>query len=237
MQGNFIGTNAAGSSELSNQIGVSLGVGATGNTIGGIAATPGTGPGNVIVSYIFGAVFTDDGTSGNKVQGNVIKNARNGVFSYGVFLDHFVAGNTIGGTEAGAGNRIAFTFSSGVSLAADAGAGNAILGNSIFLAENSGTLTNRLGIDLGDNGVTPNDSQPHTGANNFQNFPVLTSAVSASDSTTIVGHTPRYAQHHLSPGVLRRAADPSGIGQERLFLGSARVDTNADGHADFCPLC
>jgi hypothetical protein len=59
--------------------------------------------------------------------------------------------NTIGGLSTGAGNIIAFNQSSasGVDVIGNS-TGNAILSNSIF--GNSG-----LGIDLGANGVTPND--------------------------------------------------------------------------------
>ena len=43
-------------------------------------------------------------------------------------------------------------------------------------------------IDLGDNGVMPNE--PHdrdTGFNNQQNFPVLSSATASEGSTTVKG--------------------------------------------------
>jgi len=49
-------------------------------------------------------------------------------------------------------------------LLSAAGRRNTIRLNSIF---NNGAL----GIDLGDNGPTANDSLPHTGPNNYQNFP------------------------------------------------------------------
>ena len=45
-----------------------------------------------------------------------------------------------------------------------------------------------LGIDLGENGVTPNDHlDPDTGANNLRKFPVLTSAATR----------PEFDHHHL----------------------------------------
>ena len=50
---------------------------------------------------------------------------------------------------------------------ATAGTGNEIRLNSIF--SNTG-----LGIDLGGDGVTLNNSAPHTGPNDYQNFPVIT---------------------------------------------------------------
>ena len=63
-----------------------------------------------------------------------------------------------------------------------AGFGNDITGNSIF---DNGSL----GIDLGDDGVTPNHATEPTAANQYQNYPVLTSAVSSGGVTTIMGNT------------------------------------------------
>src|SRR5439155_23562524 len=86
---------------------------------------------------------------------------------------------------AGAGNLI--SGNSGffwLGVLVNGGTGNSILGNSIFA--NGG-----LGINLGDHdGVTENDlvpGDPDTGANNLQNFPVLTSAVTVGTTTTITG--------------------------------------------------
>jgi len=81
------------------------------------------------------------------------------------------------GLSAVASNTIAFNAARGVFVSG--GTGNAILSNSIFA--NTG-----LGIDIGDVGVTPNDTgDGDSGPNNLQNFPVLTSLTTASGATTI----------------------------------------------------
>lgn len=91
-------------------------------------------------------------------------------------------GNFIGGTGANDGNIIAFN-SGGVfvdfSLNPNA---NKILRNLIF--SNGG-----LGIDLGFDGVTPNDPDDVDtgGGNNRQNFPVLSTVATAGGMTTIQG--------------------------------------------------
>ncbi len=80
----------------------------------------------------------------------------------------------MGGTVAGAGNVIAFNRGDGVVVSEtteDQARGNAILGNSIY--RNAGQ-----GIDLGDDGQTPNDpDDPDLGANQLQNFVEFTSDV------------------------------------------------------------
>jgi len=72
------------------------------------------------------------------------------------------AGNLIGQE-----NTIAYNAGDGVAVVGESAVGNTISGNSIFL--NSG-----LGIDLGGDGVTPNDEGDlDTGPNHLQNYPVL----------------------------------------------------------------
>ena len=102
--------------------------------------------------------------------------------------------NTIGGTGAGDGN---FIQDNGKNLLITGATsiGNAILGNSI-----SG---NFIGIDLGNDGVTPNDAgDADTGPNNLQNFPVLTSATVAGSTLTVLGHAEQHAKHRVPDRIL-----------------------------------
>ena len=48
IEGNLIGTDVTGTMAVANGNGVELDAGASSNTIGGLTATPGTGPGNLI---------------------------------------------------------------------------------------------------------------------------------------------------------------------------------------------
>jgi parallel beta-helix repeat protein len=247
IQGNLIGTNAAGTAPLGNAgEGVLITAypeAATNNLIGGTAP----GARNVIAANGSGVTIQ---AAGNRVQGNLIGvladghtpagNAVDGVNLTGIPAQN----NLIGGTEPGAGNVIAYTTGirgypsadgAGVVVAAVQGyvpRGNAILGNAIFA--NAG-----LGIELTNDpnvrGVTPNDPRdPDDGANNLQNFPVLQSATSGGGTTTVKGtlnSTPGRAfrvEFFASP-----SADPSGYGEGARFLGTATVTTNATGTASF----
>src|SRR5205807_3265387 len=99
------GTDATASAAVANDRGVSVGNGATGNTIGGtvLAAR------NVISANTNdGVELIDVGTTGNSVQGNYIGTNASGSAALanatGVHVD--VGPNTIGGTAPGAGNLI-----------------------------------------------------------------------------------------------------------------------------------
>ena len=89
------------------------------------------------------------------VQGNLIGSDITGSQPLGngsgIVIDGGSSSNTNGGIARGAGNTIAFSAASGVNVDATAGTGNEIRLNSIF--SNTGS-----GIDLGGDGVTPNNS-------------------------------------------------------------------------------
>ena len=144
-------------------------------------------------------------SSDNLIEGNAIGTDPTGSIPLGnmgpgVWIGNGSLDNTIGGSGAGAGNTIAFNSGAGVRVgiySEDGSDDNLILSNSIY--DNSGAgvvvgsyssdtttgdsiLSNSiygngaLGIDLGDDFITPNSpGGPHTGPNDLQNFPVLTS--------------------------------------------------------------
>ena len=110
-----------------------------------------------------------------------------------------------------------------------AGNSNTVLGNSIFV--NGG-----LGIDLGAFGtVTPNDANDvDTGPNDLQNFPVLTAALLEGSDLLLGGtvnttaNTTVRIEFFVSP-----AADPSGNGEGRTFIGFVEVNTGAGNTVAF----
>jgi CSLREA domain-containing protein len=153
---------------------------------------------------------------------------------WGVWLEGGATGNTIEGNLIGT-DKDAGSLGNGdvgVNLSSS-GNGNRILSNSIFF--NGG-----LGIDLGFDGVTPNDGDKpltpepdpdsDTGPNDLQNFPVISSAVTSHGLTTITGalnSTPKksFTLQFFSS----RRANPSGFGEGKTFLGDIQVTTNRNG--------
>jgi CSLREA domain-containing protein len=176
LTGNFIGADVSGLLGLGNN---ASGVSCTANsmTIGG--SVPARA--NLISGNNGDGILITN--SNNLIQGNLIGTKANGSSALGNSASGInLSGgssfsNTVGGTNAGAGNTIAFNGADGVRLA-DAGAGNTIRGNSIF---SNGSGASGLGIDLGTDGVTANDAMdPDTGPNNLQNFPTITRAVTGA---------------------------------------------------------
>ncbi len=164
------------------------------------------------------------------VQGNFIGTDVNGTAalgnsSAGVYV-FGASNNTIGGILSGEPDTIAFNGAGGVVV--NGGTGNGILSNSIFA--NIG-----LGIDLGDDGVTLNDTgDGDSGSNNLQNFPVLTSLTIASGNTTIDGSLNSAANTAFRVEFFAsETADPSGNGEGQTFLGSKDVTTDGSGNAAF----
>ena len=222
--GNDIGTDATGTGAIPNQgSGVDLMDDSTGNTIGGTSAgarniISGNAGAGIQIGYAAGS--SDDLIEGNSIgtdaSGSPLGNGANGIQIHG-------SGNTIGGSADGAANVIAFNSGNGVAVYE--GTGNAVSRNSIF--SNGG-----LGIDLGGDGVTPNDpGDTDTGPNNLQNFPVLASALASSGHLVVTGtidtQSPQsvtlefFADTVPTPG-----GDPSGYGEGAVYLGSATPASN-----------
>jgi len=226
IEGNFIGTNAAGTAAVPNHDGMRINVAS--QTIGG--ASPAAR--NVISGNTANGILLDSGAA-ITVQGNYIgtnaagtggvPNGANGIFM------NFSNNSTIGGTAAGAGNLIAFNGGSGVFVGANSTVfSTSILSNSIY--SNGG-----LGIDLEPVGVTPNDGcDADTGPNNLQNFPVLTSATNDGTNTTIQGSLNSTANKQFRIQFFANTAcDPSGNGEGQNLLGEANVTTDGSCNATF----
>ena len=226
VHGNYIGTDVTGTRALGGSA-AGIHIGSHNNIIGGVTA----GERNVISGNSIGiqlGSFFAVGLTGNVIEGNFVGLNASGTGPLGNTQQGIAIGdainNRIGGTQSGAGNKIAFNGAQGILVSQ--GSGNVIRGNSIF--SNAG-----LGIDLGANGVTANDANDSdTGPNQFQNFPVLTSVLSSSNSTTVQGSLTSLPNTAFQIDFYTNAAvDPSGNGEGAQLLGTTSVSTNNNGDA------
>ncbi len=232
VKGNYIGTDAAGTAALGNDVGVQI----TGrnNKIGGLS----TVERNIISGNRNGVVLRDNAIF-NRVFGNYIGLAVTGLAPLPNGGDAIViinaARNAIGGPEAGAGNVIAHNTGSGVLVASTAAAfGNQIRGNLIY--GNQG-----LGIDLstasypgpGD-GITANDAgDADDGPNRLLNYPVLTS-IRRTSETTVTGVLDSAPLSVFEVQFFANSPCGShGFGEGQTLLASALVTTNAAGRVEF----
>ena len=228
VQGNLIGLFAAGAVGPGNT-GDGIAILSGSNLIGGSAVAER----NVIANNRgSGVIFDTPGAVNNALRGNFIGLAPNGLTSVGNGVDGITissgaARNSVGGTDAGAANRIAFSGRNGVTIASG-GAQNSIRANLIF-------ANALLGIDLAAAGPTPNDAgDADNGPNNLQNFPVLSDAVSVDGVTTIDGTLNSIpSRAYQLDFFLNDTADPSGYGEAEVYLGSTSVATLAGGSGNF----
>ncbi len=217
--GNYIGTSAAGTAADGNrEAGIYL-QDASSTTIGG----PDAPERNVIAGNdgdgirIVGA----DGTS-NDVEGNYIGVSAEGDTPLGNLGDgvHINASlNTI--TQ----NSIVGNGGSGIAVAG---------GSRNTITENQIRDSLRLGIDLADDGLTPNDFAPpadsDVGPNGLQNFPDIQSAVSDGTDTTISGTMSSEPSELYTIELFSTPnCDGSSHGEGATFLGSTTMTTNPTG--------
>lgn len=250
VEGNYIGTDASGTKDLGNMVGVYVTEDSDNVTIGG--TTPAAR--NIISGNDVNGIVLEGGTA-NKVQGNYIGTDKNGTADLGngqggVYI-YNSSDNLIGGTTAGEGNTIAFNGEFGVQVIRFKSQfmappfiaeGNSILGNSIFsnkrfdpTSEYGGLGINLYGGRELATGVNVNDEgDPDAGSNNRQNFPVIASAKTFGGGTVIRGtlnstpNTSFTVQFFSNP-----KKDASGYGEGKRFVGEATVSTAGDGNVSF----
>jgi hypothetical protein len=220
VMGNRIGTNLDGTQAIPNSIGVDLTADAAGVTIGGTIP----GAGNLISGNTQAGIrITKDGGTGavgNIVQGNKIGTDVTGSNplpnGHGIWLNG-ASSTTVGGTESGAGNLIAFNQNHGLLIADNASTDNLVSGNSI-------TDNGQLGIDIFNDGVSANDG---CDAVRPQNFPVLTSAETADGGVRILGSLNSVASQLFTIEFFANdACDSSGNGEGKYYLGQTTVTTD-----------
>ena len=137
VEGNFIGTNAAGTIDLGNDNdGVTM-TNSSNNTIGGTSA----GARNIISANDNGVAITGDLASGNQIMGNYIGTDVTGTIELGNSENDVAIaapGNTIGGMTAGAGNVLSGS-NAGIQIGGSGAVGNQVQGNRIG-TDATGTL-------------------------------------------------------------------------------------------------
>ncbi len=230
--GNYIGTNAAGTAAIGNNIGIYSYL-ASNTVIGGTTA----GAGNIVSGNTNCGIHLDSCGSGNVIQGNYIgANAAGtgGIANNTGIMVNNTAGLVIGGSTTAAGNVICHNTGIGVNISGNS-SGVRVWGNSIY--SNGGLGINLVGNDLPNN-VTPNDpGDIDTGPNNLQNFPELTGAAIYGNNFTVRGTLNSTAS---TTGINFRieifantVADSSGYGEGQRLLGTFDVATDPSGNVNF----
>jgi hypothetical protein len=214
VQGNFIGVNAAGSAAVGNgYTGVNIGNGCQSNTIGG-----GVGARNIISGNSnSGIIVEDTNTAANVIQGNTvgldatstlaIPNQYAGIEFFGA-----ASLNQIGGTTLGSANLIASNGTDGVQLYDVTTTNNSILGNSIF---------GNAGVGIGQ----------HTGSENSQAAPLLSSAVLGTN-TTVNGSLTSLHSTVFRIEFFANSPGPGNV-QGKTFLGAINATTGSGGTVSF----
>lgn len=237
VQGNRIGTNAAGTAGIANG-GSGVQITYVRSVIGGSDHDPGVcnRACNLIGVNREDGIAIDDFDTGfaHEVRGNFIGTTLSGSClgndGMGVRLSGAsgnATGASVGGPGATDGNLIACNTGSGVIVYGDAAR--------YSLRRNRIHSNGLLGINLfGVAGVDANDpGDTDVGANGLQNFPVLSGAVLAGGTLSITGSLNSAAARAYTIDFYRSpACDASGHGEGAEWLGSQQVNTSAGGIAN-----
>jgi parallel beta-helix repeat protein len=220
IQGNYIGADASGQSDL-------------GNLYDGVYIASANGSrilGNLIVNNRANGINLSS-ANGTVVENNFIGTDSTGTRPFGNLAAGITisgSANRIGGLGAGQANTIFFNGGPGVEVTSASGLQNEISGNAIY--DNGG-----LGIDLYPADISTNDVlDVDTGANELQNFPALTSVNSAFSALSVSGtlNTKAGAAYRLE-FFATPTWDATNIAEGKIFLGSTNLTTDGSGHAAF----
>jgi hypothetical protein len=237
IQGNYIGTNAAGTAGvLTNTTGEGIQVWGTDTTIGGESG------GNLISGS--GNVGIDVDSSIGTIQGNLIGTQRDGMSplaNRGGGIQMEGSNWTIGGLDPGQANTIAFNSGAGINVrgpnnANSGGDRNNISGNSIHSNTSMGiNLTLGGGFEPDRNDDFAKDSD--VGPNEMQNFPVLTRAPVSDGVATVSGTLISTPNRTFRLEFFANAAcDALFHGEGQTYIGTANITTDNAGNASFGPL-
>jgi len=230
--GNYIGTDYSGKISVFNNSDAVYIINAPSNIIG-VA-----GSGNVVSGNNFVGVTLDGNASvGNTIRGNVIGMTADcsqtlGNALHSIEITGGASYNIIGGTNRGDGNIITGARTPGYDgvRIRDGCVGNRIQRNSIF--GNGGSTG--LGIDLSTDGVSVNDiGDADTGANNLQNFPIL-SSVTGNYKVAISGSLNSLPNQLFTIDFYYNFLNKqAGCGEGQFWLGTTNIITDNSGNANF----
>ncbi|HEX9004445.1 MAG TPA: right-handed parallel beta-helix repeat-containing protein, partial [Blastocatellia bacterium] len=245
-----------------NQHGVALFTGANNNivrnnfigvTVTGTAALGNNGSGVAIFDSLTNTI-SENVISGNGDDGVHLENTAPGATANNIISGNFIGtdatttlslpnadngvviaampGNLIGNLIPGAGNVIANNGSDGVEVGGSTAIGNQIAGNAI---NGNGGRGVELQDAAPDGSVTPNDTgDGDTGANNLQNFPLLTSVTTSGGLSNFSGTLNSTANTTFRIEFFANAlCDATGNGEGQFFIGFVNVNTDAGGNASF----
>ncbi len=181
-------------------------------SVNGLQVTAGnsTIKGLSITSFSTGTGIRLETGGGNVIVGNYIGVTPAGLgSSNGIGIVITSSSNTIGGTTAGAGNRIASNANAGVLV--DTGVNNAIRQNQMY-------LNGSLGIDL------------INGGNNNQNKPSVNAASAGGGTTNITASlVSAPSTTHTLDFFSSPICNPSTFGEGETYLGSKTLTTKTTG--------
>ena len=236
VQGCYIGTDVSGmwSGGRGNSNGLAI-MNSNDNIVGG-----NTPEARNLVSLTFNCCsILLNGADGNLIQGNFIGTGINGVplpnGTHGILLNNGSDNNTIGGSEPGEGNTIAFNEGYGILVNPryivpdiEVSVGNSFQGNSIFANDSAG-----IDIDRNINPLILIDAfDTDDGSNGQQNFPELDLAIAG---LPIVGslHSKAGSAFRLD-FYANSACDGTEYGEGEFYLGTMDATTDpTSGDVDF----
>jgi CSLREA domain-containing protein len=171
---------------------------------------------------ISGSTITNNGGPGIELDGN---------------SDVRIDSNTITGNSAGILINDAAVGTINANIISGNGTGIGLAGTGIGINMDGNSIFNNTGlsIDLGNDGVTPNHpGGPIPGPNNFQNHPILTSAIIKGGDTIINGslNSAANAVYRLE-FFANNACNATGFGDGQTLLGFKMVTTDGSGNSVF----